>query len=113
MKSRKLHCFDSEKRIHLQWRDLLLGGNSCERCGGLLTRDEDCGISRVGRLPSLRCIQCGEWMDEIVIRNRVMTGLRGAANRNRLVRKDYQYFGHGISGNPGFMNGDKVNRQFR
>jgi hypothetical protein len=52
-------------------------------------------------------------MDEIVIRNRVMTGLRGAANRNRLVRKDYQYFGHGISGNPGFMNGDKVNRQFR
>jgi hypothetical protein len=52
-------------------------------------------------------------MDEIVIRNRVMTGLRGAANRNRLARKDFQYFGDGIAGNFGFMNGDKVTRQFR
>ena len=89
MKDKNPRSFDSERRITLHWIDLLLGGKSCERCGGLLTRDEDCGISRVGRLPSLRCVQCGDWMDEIVIRNRVMTGQPESANRNQPVRRSF------------------------
>jgi hypothetical protein len=94
-------CFDKENRIDLRWRGLLFGERSCERCGGLLTRDEDCGLSKQGRLPSLRCIQCGEWMDEIVLRNRVMAGLGGPANRNRLARQDRPYFSDGILTNSG------------
>jgi hypothetical protein len=96
--------FDKEKRIDHRWRGLLLGERSCERCGGLLTRDEDCGLSNHGRLPSVRCIQCGEWMDEIVLRNRVMAGVGGPANRNRLARKDRQYFIDGILRHSGLTN---------
>lgn len=69
----------SEKTIDLRWRGLLLGRRSCARCGGLLTRDEECALSRDGKLPAWRCIQCGDWLDEIVLRNRVATESVSAA----------------------------------
>jgi hypothetical protein len=48
--------------------------SACGRCGGLLTRDEEFSLSIDRKMPSLRCIQCGEWLDEIILRNRVVSG---------------------------------------
>lgn len=89
MNGRRPQHPDREKAADLRWKGLLLGSRPCARCGGLLTRDEGLSVSMDRKLPSLRCIQCGEWIDEIILRNRVMIGLWDAANRNRLVRKDY------------------------
>ena len=76
MKGRRPLYSYREESADLRWKSLLFGGKPCERCGGLLTRDEELSVSIERKLPSLRCIQCGEWMDEVILRNRVMTGLR-------------------------------------
>jgi len=36
-------------------------------------RNEELGVSTDRSLPSLRCIQCGEWIDELILRNRVIS----------------------------------------
>jgi len=71
MKNQKPKIFKRETWIGRRWKGLLFGAKPCERCGGLLTRDEELGVSAGGKLPSLRCIQCGEWVDEITLLNRV------------------------------------------
>jgi hypothetical protein len=36
-------------------------------------RNEELGVSTDRLLPSLRCVQCGEWIDELILRNRVIS----------------------------------------
>lgn len=46
---------------------------ACRRCGGMLVKDHcmdmDLGLTERGQW-STRCIQCGEMMDETILRNR-------------------------------------------
>ena len=71
MTDRRLQKSDGEKSGDYQWDGALLRMSACGRCGGLLTRDEEFSLSFERKMPSLRCIQCGEWLDEIILRNRV------------------------------------------
>jgi len=43
-------------------------------------RNEELGVSTDRSLPSLRCIQCGEWIDELILRNRVISQKPGMSN---------------------------------
>lgn len=77
MRVRRSQQPDGTKSVQLQWKDFFLGEKPCERCGGFLTRDEEISVSIEMQLPSLRCIQCGEWIDEIILRNRIMMSRTG------------------------------------
>lgn len=45
---------------------------SCERCGGYLDHDTcmDLNNSGYSTIRVLRCIQCGDMIDEVILRNR-------------------------------------------
>jgi len=63
--------FNGKKPDDIRWRDLLFEAIPSTRCGGLLTLDEELGVLRDRKLPSLRCVRCGERIDELILRNRV------------------------------------------
>ena len=86
MTDRRLQNSDGEKQDDHRWNGVLLGMSACGRCGGLLTRDEEFSLSIERKMPSLRCIQCGEWLDEIILRNRVVSRRRETQNRQYTVR---------------------------
>ena len=86
MTDRRLRNSYGEKPDDHRWNDVLLGMSACGRCGGLLTRDEEFSLSIDRKIPSLRCIQCGEWLDEIILRNRVGYRGRETPNRQQTVR---------------------------
>ena len=86
MKDRRLPNSDGEKLDDHRWNGVLLGMSACRRCGGLLTRDEEFSLSIERKMPSLRCIQCGEWLDEIILRNRLVSRRRETPNRQQTVR---------------------------
>lgn len=49
--------------------------NSCRRCGGILVKEQciDLGGSEGGyRFWASRCIQCGDLIDPVILRNRLM-----------------------------------------
>ena len=46
-----------------EWRRLTKVGD-CPRCGGLMVTEEHDG------LPAQRCVQCGEFIDPVVLQNR-------------------------------------------
>ncbi len=77
---------DRKKADDQRWGGMFLGMNACARCGGLLTRDEEFSLSIDKKMPSLRCIQCGEWLDELILRNRVSSRKRETPNRKQPVR---------------------------
>jgi len=82
---RRQNC-DGEKPDDRRWNGVLLGMSACGRCGGLLTRDEEFSLSTERKLASLRCIQCGEWLDEIILRNRVVSRRQETPTRRQTVR---------------------------
>ena len=86
MTDRRLRNSGGEKPDGRQWKAVLLGMSACGRCGGLLTRNEEFSLSIERKMPSLRCIQCGEWLDEIILRNRVVSRRRETPNRQQTVR---------------------------
>jgi hypothetical protein len=86
MTDRRLRKSDGDKPDDHRWNGVLLGLSACGRCGGLLTRDEEFSLSIERKMPSLRCIQCGEWLDEIILRNRVVSRRQEAPNRQQTVR---------------------------
>ena len=86
MTDRRLRNSDGEKLDDRRWNGVLLGMSACRRCGGLLTRDEEFSLSTERKMPSLRCIQCGEWLDEIILRNRLVSRRRETPNRQQTVR---------------------------
>ena len=86
MTDRRLRNSDGDKADDHRWNGVLLGMSACGRCGGLLTRDEEFSLSIDRKMPSLRCIQCGEWLDEIILRNRVASRRRETPNRQQTVR---------------------------
>ena len=86
MTDRRLQNPDREKPDGDRWKAVLLGMSACGRCGGLLTRDEEFSLSIEKKMPSLRCVQCGEWLDEIILRNRVVVRRRETPNRQQTVR---------------------------
>ena len=73
MRVRRSQQPDGVQSAHLRWKDFFLVGKPCERCGGLLTRDQEVSVSIEMQLPSLRCVQCGEWVDEIILHNRTLS----------------------------------------
>ena len=97
---------DGAKSAHLRWKDLFLGEKPCERCGGLLTQDQELSVSVERQLPSLRCVQCGEWIDEVILRNRITSrtghdtpgagGVRADMNSPRVTRRVSQPEVHNI-----------------
>ena len=86
MTDRRRRNSDGEKPDNSRGNGVLLGMSACGRCGGLLTRDEEFSLSIERKMPSLRCIQCGEWLDEIILRNRVVSRRRETPNRQQTVR---------------------------
>ena len=68
----------------LRWKGSVLGVETCARCGGLLIRDEEFPISIAEHMPSFRCIQCGEWIDKLILLNRV-TSSRPEASKHRQI----------------------------
>ena len=86
MADRRLRNSGGEKPDDRHWKAVLLGMSACGRCGGLLTRDEEFSLSSASKMPSLRCIQCGEWLDEIILANRVVSRRREIPNRQQTVR---------------------------
>jgi hypothetical protein len=86
MTDRRRRNSDREKPGDDRWKAVLLGMSACVRCGGLLTRDEEFSLSSASKMPSLRCIQCGEWLDEIILQNRVVSRRRETPNRQQTVR---------------------------
>jgi len=86
MTDRRLRNSDGEKPDDHRSNGVLLGMSACGRCGGLLTRDEEFSLSIDRKMPSLRCIQCGEWLDEIILRNRGVSRGRETPNRQQTVR---------------------------
>ena len=86
MTDRRPRNSDREKPDDHRWNGVLLGMSACVRCGGLLTRDEEFSLSIDRKMPSLRCIQCGEWLDEIILQNRVVSRRRETPNRQQTVR---------------------------
>ena len=86
MTDRRLENSEREKPDDHRWNGVLLGMSACGRCGGLMTRDEEFSLSIDRKMPSLRCIQCGEWLDEIILRNRVVSRRRETPNRQQTVR---------------------------
>jgi len=81
MKGGRLQSTDKVESDDLGWKGLLLSVKACVRCGGLLTRDEEFTLSIDKKMPSLRCIQCGDWIDELILWNRVTSRRRGRPNR--------------------------------
>lgn len=70
MKGRGLRS-DTKQSDDLQSKRLVPAiGSGCARCGGLLVRDAEFSLSIERKIPSLRCIQCGEWIDELILLNR-------------------------------------------
>lgn len=52
------------KEGHLaEWRRFICG-TGCPRCGGLMVTEDHDG------LPAQRCVQCGEFIDPVVLQNR-------------------------------------------
>ena len=86
MTDRRLQKSDGDKSGDCQWNGALLRMSACGRCGGLLTRDEEFSVSYERKMPSLRCIQCGEWLDEIILRNRVASRRQERPIRQQTVR---------------------------
>ena len=86
MTDRRRQSPDKEKVDGHRWESVLLRMSACGRCGGLLTRDEEFSLSFEKKMPSLRCVQCGEWLDEIILRNRVMPNRRETPNQQLTVR---------------------------
>lgn len=86
MTDRRQQNSNGEKSDDHRWNGVLLGMSACGRCGGLLTRDEEFSLSIERKMPSLRCIQCGEWLDEIILRNRVVSRRRETSNRQQIAR---------------------------
>ena len=79
MKGTRLQRPDRAQVDDLRRKGLLLGVETCARCGGLLIRDEEFPISIGQNMPSFRCIQCGEWIDKLILQNRVTFRRREAA----------------------------------
>jgi len=44
---------------------------NCQRCAGLMIGEEVQVVS--GRFQGWRCVQCGLWLDQTIVRNRVET----------------------------------------
>jgi hypothetical protein len=83
---RGLQRLDRQQAGDRRSNGVFLGVETCARCGGLLTRDEEFSLSIEKKMPSLRCIQCGEWIDELILRNRMTSSRRRTANRRQRVR---------------------------
>ncbi len=58
-------------------------------------RNEELGVSTDKSLPSLRCVQCGEWIDELILRNRVISQNPGAPNEQQSTGYDSSREGRG------------------
>lgn len=86
MTGRRPQLLDRKQAVDLRSSGVFLGGEACARCGGLLTRDEEFSLSIDKKMPSLRCIQCGEWIDELILRNRMTCRRRETPNRQQPVR---------------------------
>jgi predicted RNA-binding Zn-ribbon protein involved in translation (DUF1610 family) len=84
MKGTRLQRPDRAQANDLRWKGLLLGVETCARCGGLLIRDEEFPISIDENMPSFRCIQCGEWIDELILLNRVTSSRLKASNHRQV-----------------------------
>jgi hypothetical protein len=73
--------------------NLVLGNSRCRRCDGLMVQEHCMDIlDDTGQMdfPALRCVQCGEVVDAVILLNR----LRGPAGVNhRRSKWDTQYGG--------------------
>ncbi len=58
----------------LQQLRMLGQSRDCRRCGGLLVQERMDGIDYYlfeQQAPALRCIQCGDLIDHVILRNRL------------------------------------------
>jgi hypothetical protein len=68
-------CKDDSRAAQLLL--ILRGSRSCMRCGGMLVTDHmDGGVEAPLQqcVPALRCIQCGDVLDQVILRNRMNPG---------------------------------------
>ncbi len=63
----------------------------CQRCGGLLVTerlDSPADTLPEQHLPGLRCVQCGDILDQVILRNRMDTGAAGHPDLNEDAWED-------------------------
>jgi hypothetical protein len=84
IKGTRLQRPDRAQADDLRWKGSVLGVESCARCGGLLIRDEEFPISIDQDMPSFRCIQCGEWIDKLILENRVTSSTLEASKHRHV-----------------------------
>lgn len=75
--------------------DVVLNNDHCKRCGGLLV-NEHCTdlLDNTGRMdfPALRCVQCGEVVDVVILLNRLRAVATKSASQ-RPTKWDTHYGG--------------------
>lgn len=70
----KRHFTGMSDSRFLQQLRLLGQSRDCMRCGGLLVHERMNGIDYYlfeQQGPALRCVQCGELVDQVILRNRL------------------------------------------
>lgn len=70
---------------------LLRGSRHCTRCGGLLVTERlDSAADSLfeQQVSALRCIQCGDILDRVILRNRLDPAAAGRARREDVLWAD-------------------------
>lgn len=68
-------CKDDSRATQLLW--ILRGSRNCMRCRGLLVAERmDGGVDAPLQqsVSALRCVQCGDVLDQVILRNRMTPG---------------------------------------
>lgn len=63
--------------------DVVLNNDQCNRCGGLLVNEHCTDLfDNTGQMdfPALRCVQCGEVVDVVILLNRLRVPTAGNAH---------------------------------
>lgn len=63
---------DLNEENSIGWKNLA-SATRCSRCGGLMVIEQRFGLMRHGGAPdsqAWRCVQCGEFIDPVILQNR-------------------------------------------
>lgn len=89
-----MHTMKDEPAIRKEL-DVVLSNDRCNRCGGLLV-GEHCTdlLDTTGQMdfPALRCVQCGEVVDVVILLNR-LRALATGSSYQRPTKWDTHYRG--------------------
>lgn len=86
----RLFLYQDDRRV-AQKLLTLRGSRDCQRCGGLLVperMDSPADTILNQHISGLRCVQCGDIVDHVILRNRMDTGAAGRPDLKEDVWED-------------------------